>query len=325
MKIISEKKYERLENLSNNNGVIAALAIDQRGAFEKMMPVIEGEERTEKIKEYKNLISEHLTPYASSILLDPVYGLDAVDKRADEAGLLMAYEITGYRDDYRLLELTENLSVRRIREMGADAVKILLYYDADDTDENNDKKKASIERVGSECLAEDMPFFLEILTYDNKIKDQKSKEFAKVKPNKVLSAIKEFSKEQYNVDILKLEVPVNMNYVEGFSDDYVYTREEALKHFKDQSDNTNLPILYLSAGVSAELFQDTLRFAKEAGTEFHGVLCGRATWAGGVDVFLQNKEDGIEWIKTTGKENIESLNEVINETCRPWNEKLGTK
>lgn len=324
MKIISEQKFKRLENLSNKDGVIAALAIDQRGAFEKMMPGIEGEERTSKIKEYKNLISEHLTPYASSILLDPVYGLDAINKRDKDAGLLMAYEITGYRDDYRLLDLTENLSVKRIKEIGADAVKILLYYDADDTEENNDKKRASIERVGSECLAEDMPFFLEILTYDNKIKDQKSKEFAKVKPHKVLSAIKEFSKEQYNVDVLKLEVPVNMNYVEGFSDDYVYTREEALKHFKDQSDNTNLPILYLSAGVSAELFQDTLRFANEAVTEFHGVLCGRATWAGGVDVFLENKEDGIEWIKTTGKDNIESLNKVINETCKSWKEKLGT-
>lgn len=53
MKIISEQKFKRLENLSNKDGVIAALAIDQRGAFEKMMPGIEGEERASKIKEYK--------------------------------------------------------------------------------------------------------------------------------------------------------------------------------------------------------------------------------------------------------------------------------
>lgn len=319
---ISEKKYERLLQVSNDNQVIAALAIDQRGAMEKMVPSLEGDARTTFIKKYKSAVSKELTKYASSILLDPVYGIDAIDYIDPNAGLLMAYEITGYRDEYRQLELIPELSARRIVELGADAVKVLLYYDVDDTKENNDKKKASIERIGAECNELDIPFFLEIISYDNKIGDTSSREFAKVKPRKVNEAMREFTKERYQVDVLKMEVPVNMKFAEGYCEDFVYSLEEVKRFFKEQSDITTIPYIFLSAGVSAELFQETLRIAKEAGAEFHGVLCGRATWAGGVAASLNSEDEGLEWLQTTGKENIVSLNEVIEQTCKPWTTKL---
>ena len=117
---------------------------------------------------------------------------------------------------------------------------------------------------------------MEVLTYDDNIPDNKSAEFAKVKPHKVNEAMKLFSEDRFNVDVLK--VPVNMNFVEGFSEgEVVYTKEEAAQHFRDQDEATHLPYIYLSAGVSAELFQDTLKFAHDS--EFNGVLCGRATWS----------------------------------------------
>ena len=74
--------------------------------------------------------------------------------------------------------------------------------------------------------------------------------------------MKLFSEERFNVDVLKVEVPVNMNYVEGFAEgEVVYTKEEAAQYFRDQEAPTQLPYIYLSAGVSAELFQETLKFA----------------------------------------------------------------
>lgn len=319
---ISEKKFERLVKLSDDSKVIAALAIDQRGAMEKMVPNLEGEERTSFIKKYKSSVAKELTKYSSSILLDPIYGIEAIQDIDENAGLLMAYEITGYRDDNRQLELTPTLSARRIQELGADAVKVLLYYDVDDTDENNEPKKAEIERIGAECMALDIPFFLEILTYDNHHKDATSKEFAKIKPRKVNEAMKLFSDERYGVDVLKVEVPVNIKFVEGFGEEVVYTREEAARYFKEQSEITNLPYIFLSAGVSAELFQETLRFAKDAGAEFHGVLCGRATWKGGVAELEKGEEQCTQWLRTEGKENIVSLNEVLKETCTPWTTRL---
>ena len=72
-------------------------------------------------------------------------------------------------------------------------MKFLLYYDVDSADELNQEKQAYIERIGSECAAEEIPFFLEILAYDEKIADAGSVEYAKVKPRKVIEAMKVFS------------------------------------------------------------------------------------------------------------------------------------
>lgn len=319
----SENKYHLLEKLSDKNGIIAALAIDQRGAMRSMIPNLEGEERDSIIRDFKKNVSEILTPYSSSILLDPIYGLDAIEARDSDAGLLMAYEVTGYRDDLRRPSLLEDWSVKGLKEKGAEAIKILLYYDVDDSRENNELKEIFIERVGSECLGEDIPFFLEIITYDNNIPDSKSKEFAVVKPHKVNKAIEEFVKPRYNVDVLKLEVPVNMKYVEGYGEEFVYTKEEAASYFKEQSDLCSIPFIFLSAGVSTDLFLETLKFAHNSGSQFNGVLCGRATWAGGLPEFLKDRESGREWLLNTGVENINTLNEVLKSTAVSWKENIG--
>lgn len=279
----------------------------------------------EQIKEFKTLVSEHLTKYSSSILLDPEYGLEASKMRDKNAGLLLAYEKTGYDANAvgRLPDCLVEWSAKRLKEEGADAVKFLLYYDVDENEEINIQKKAYMERIGAECIAEDIPFFLEILSYDCNIDDNSTAEYAKVKPRKVIEAMKEFSNPRYNVDVLKVEVPVNMKFVEGFSDgEAVYTEEEAANYFKLQDEATQLPYIYLSAGVSAKLFQDTLKFAHDSGAKFNGVLCGRATWANGVEIFTKEGEKAaIEWLNTVGKKNIEELNEIVKKTATSWKEK----
>ena len=323
---LTEQKRKYLENLSDKNGFISALAIDQRGALKKMLNKHQESEATaEQIKEFKVLVSKHLTKYSSSILLDPEYGLDAAKVRDKDAGLLLAYEKTGYDANAvgRLPDCLVEWSAKRLKEEGADAVKFLLYYDVDESEEINIQKKAYMERVGAECVAEDIPFFLEILSYDCKIDDNSTAEYAKVKPRKVIEAMKVFSDPRYNVDVLKVEVPVNMKFVEGFSDgETVYTKEEAANYFKLQEESTSLPYIYLSAGVSAKLFQDTLKFAHDSGAKFNGVLCGRATWANGVEVFAKEGEKAtVEWLNTIGRKNIEELNEVVEKTATSWKEK----
>lgn len=324
---LTKGKYEALNRLSDEDGVISALAIDQRGSLKKMLSEIDvGDSPEEKIIKFKKLISEELTPYASSILLDPEYGIPASELRDEEAGLLLAYEKTGYdaTEPGRLPDLLEEWSVRRLKKTGVDAVKFLLYYDVDEDQEINEFKRVYMERVGSECAAENIPFFLEIVTYDANIDNTKGRDFAKIKPHKVIEAMREFSKPQYQVDVLKVEVPVNMNYVEGYTEEEpVYTKEEAAKYYQEQSEATHLPFIFLSAGVTAEMFQETLRFAHEAGSTFNGVLCGRATWKDGVDPFAEEGEEaGREWLRTQGKKNIQELNEVVKSTANSWHEKV---
>ena len=309
-------KQEKLKRLCDKNGIIGALAIDQRGALRRML----GEDTpVEQLETFKVLVSKYLTKYASSILLDPELGWKAAEARDKNAGLLVAYEKTGYDKTVpgRYPDLVENVSVQRLKANGADAVKVLLYIDIDEGRAVNDVKEAFIERIASECKAEDMPFFLELVSYDAKVTDEK--EYAKLKPRKVIEAVKLYSQERFGVDVLKVEVPVNMKYVEGFAENEVlYTKEEAAAFYKEQSDATSLPFIFLSAGVSAQLFQDTLRFAKESGSTFNGVLCGRATWAGATKAYQEGGEAAtIKWLETIGKQNIVELDAVLQETATP--------
>ena len=309
-------KQEKLKRLCDKNRIIGALAIDQRGALRRML----GEDTpVEQLETFKVLVSKYLTKNASSILLDPELGWKAAEARDKNAGLLVAYEKTGYDKAVpgRYPDLVENVSVQRLKANGADAVKVLLYIDVDEDRAVNDVKEAFIERIASECKAEDMPFFLELVSYDAKVTDEK--EYAKLKPRKVIEAMKLYSQERFGVDVLKVEVPVNMKYVEGFAENEVlYTKEEAAAFYKEQSDATSLPFIFLSAGVSAQLFQDTLRFAKESGSTFNGVLCGRATWAGATKAYQEGGEAAtIKWLETIGKQNIVELDAVLQETATP--------
>lgn len=320
---LTNNKLAALKRLSDENGIIGALAIDQRGSLKKMIAAgSENNVGDEGIIRFKELVSEELTPYATSILLDPEYGLPASKVRHSESGLLVAYEKTGYDATAkgRLPDLLPEWSVRRLKEAGADAVKFLLYYDVDEDEIINDYKHVYMERVGSECAEEDIPFFLEIVSYDAKNDDVKSMDYAKVKPHKVIEAMREFSKPQYKVDVLKVEVPVDMQFVEGYAEgETAYSKEQAAAYFKEQSEATDLPFIFLSAGVSAELFQETLKFAKKSGSTFNGVLCGRATWKNGVAQFAENSEQaGRAWLQETGKKNIQELNIVLKETASPW-------
>ncbi|HEL0560629.1 tagatose-bisphosphate aldolase [Streptococcus equi] len=323
---LTRNKKAYLEKVSRK-GIISALAFDQRGALKRMMAAHQDTEPAPwQIEALKALVSEELTPYASSILLDPEYGLPATKVRDQKSGLLLAYEQTGYdtTTTSRLPDCLVDWSVKRLKEAGADAVKFLLYYDVDGDEYINQQKQAYIERIGSECQAEEIPFFLELLTYDEAILDNQSVAFAKLKAHKVNEAMKVFSAERFGVDVLKVEVPVNMAYVEGFAEgEAVYSKEEAMQAFRDQEAASHLPYIYLSAGVSADLFQETLVFAAEAGARFNGVLCGRATWSGAVAVYMSEGEEAArQWLRTEGFQNIDRLNQVLERTASPWTTKL---
>ncbi|WP_125714356.1 tagatose-bisphosphate aldolase [Companilactobacillus kedongensis] len=326
---LTKNKVEHLKKLSNSKNVISALAIDQRGSLKKMIAKESNSPANEtEIVHFKEAISKELTPYASAILLDPEYGLSAAKVRDNDAGLLLAYEKTGYdaTEPGRFPDLLEHWSAQLLKEEGADAVKFLLYYDPDESKDINDRKHAFIERVGAECVAIDLPFFLELVSYDGTMDSVTDAAYAEVKPHKVIETTKEFSNPKYHVDVLKVEVPVNMKYVEGYTDDGVspvYSKEEAAKYFKEQSDATDLPFIFLSAGVTNELFVEELQFAKDSGSKFNGVLCGRATWKPAVKEYAgKSPEEGTNWLRTQGKNNIEKLNKVLSETATPWTEKV---
>jgi tagatose 1,6-diphosphate aldolase len=282
-------KLAGLKAVSDHRGVIAAAAMDQRGSLQKSLAKEAGTATIppNALEEFKTLVTSVLTKHASAILLDPEYGLPA-SKHRNGKGLLLAYEKTGY-----------------------DAI--------------NDHKHAFIERIGDECRAHDIPFFLEFVGYDHKGGDEKSIAYAKAKPDIVSGSMAEFGKEKYGVDVLKVEVPVQMEFVAGtkaYKGETAYTRAEALQHFRDAAGATHKPFIYLSAGVSNAVFIETLELAVESGTNFNGVLCGRATWKDGIKIYASKGAKAFEeWLNTQGVENINNVNKAL-EKAHSWHQKV---
>lgn len=321
---ISKGKFEGIQACADDRGVIAAAAMDQRGSLKKAIARARGSEVSdEALTEFKTAVTRVLTRHASAILMDPEYGLPALEQRAPGTGVLLAYEKTGYDVSVRgrLPDLLPVWSVRRLKLAGADAIKILLYYNPFDDPAINEIKHAFIERIGAECAANDIPFFLEPICYDDTM-DEKSIEFARVKPRYVTAYMEEFSKPHYGVDVLKVEVPVNVKFVEGmrvFSGEAAYSREEAKEHFRSAAAAAKKPFIYLSAGVTDEVFRETLELAAEADTPFSGVLCGRATWQDGIPVYGQHGVTAlVEWLEDRGVKNITALNQVLAQGAKPW-------
>ena len=312
-------KLAGLKAISNSDGVVAALALDQRGIISKAIGKERGVEDAEvsAVVEFKKIVTETLAQHASSILLDPEYGLPAAKLRGS-AGLMIAYERSSYyAAPPRLPELYDTWSVRRVKEASADCVKILLHYVPSDISAVNELKHAWIERIGDECRANDIPFVLELLGYDTAGGDGKDMRYAKLKPNIVIQSMREFSKERYGVDLLKVEVPVVMKHVPGtsaFKGEQAYTAAEAEHYLRETSAATNKPFVYLSAGVSNAEFIETLEFVAGCGATYNGVLCGRATWQDGLVIYARQGPKALEqWLRTTGVENISRVNEALKE------------
>jgi tagatose 1,6-diphosphate aldolase len=319
-------KLAGMKAVSDDRGVIAAAAMDQRGSLQKALAKEKGvaDVPTSMLEEFKSIVTEVLTQHASAILLDPEYGLSAARKRNRHSGLLLAYEKTGYDNTKpgRLPDLLDSWSARRLKEGGADCVKILLYYSPFDTKEINDFKHAWVERIGDECRAVDIPFFLEFVGYDPKGGDEKGIEYAKTKPESVIRSMEEFSKDRYNVDVMKAEVPINMKFVEGVKSNAgkgnAYSRKEALDLFRKSAAIAKKPFIYLSAGVSNEEFAETLELAGESGVKFNGVLCGRATWAKGIPVYAKEGANAFDkWMRSEGVANIQNVNARLK-VATPW-------
>ncbi len=332
--IISEGKLKSLEAVSNEKGVITAAAMDQRGSLQKSIAKAKGVSDKEvtpgMMSEFKIAVSKVLTPYASAILLDPEFGLPAAKARSKNAGLLLAYEKTGYdaTGAGRIPTFLDGYSAKRLREEGADCVKVLLYYTPFDDPKVNERKHQIMERIGKECEEEDIAFFLEFVGYDPKGGDTKDLAYAKLKPEIVIKSMEEFAKDKYKVDVLKVEMPIDVKFLKGSKawggSEVAYDSEEAKAIFKRQDQCTKKPFIYLSAGVSDDIFRESLELAISAGVNFAGVLCGRATWKDGIPVYGKEGAKALEsWLLDRGVKNIKALNAVLATGAKPWYARYG--
>ena len=331
---MTKGKFKGMKTISNRSGIITALAMDQRKPLLQLLADVK-RCKPENVPDalmsgFKQCVTKELSPYASAVLLDPEYGLKAVKDAKRGTGVLMSYEVSGPDPDKpgRLPLFIPGWTVRQAVESGAHAIKFLLHYCPTEDRQINAIKHAIIERVGQECRACDVPLLLELIGYDaGEGAKPGSLDWAKMKPNVICGGMREFSKDRYAVDVLKVEIPVDLRYTAGTTSfaqaGRAYTRQQAMRHYQRCSDATTKPFVYLSAGVSDAQFRESLDMAVEAGVAFSGVLCGRATWQDGVPKFVKKGPNALNtWLQGRGVQNIKALNRVLA-GATPWYERYG--
>ena len=295
-------KWRGLATTSNPNETFSILAFDQRGSYRRMLP---DDTPYEFAVQMKSEITGHLSQYASAVLLDCSYGLVPSMCISGKSGLLMSLEASGYTGDstYRQMEMIDGWDVRKIKMMGADAVKLLVYYHPY-AGSLTEEIEALVRDVIEQCAKYDLSLYLEPMSYSidaNYSKD--SAEFAATRPDVVRETAKRLSVLQ--PEILKLEFPV----------DAKYNTDEAL--WKEScaaiTDDSSVPWVLLSAGVDFDTFEAQNRVACQAGAS--GFLAGRAIWK---EAVLLPDNDRIEFIRTTATQRIQSLTETTTQYARPW-------
>ncbi len=294
---------------------IYGVAVDQGSGLGEAIRQARGENaQDDDLFAFKKTVVEVLSPATSMLLVDAAYGRELLPHFEPACDKLLAYEADVYRmsDEDRITLLPDNLTIGDFEALGVSRLKFFLYYAPRSTSGLNERKQQIVRDIGRECAERGIEFLFEPLVYDEQLTDAASPEFAALKPDLVREATATFADPQFNVDILKVEIPVNLSFVEGFGQASM-SREAALKAFQDAAGAAgDIPIVYLSAGVSFDWFEASLRLAREAGVQAAGFMCGRAVWSDGIAKFGEYGRDGLsQWLWTEGRTRVEKLKAAL--------------
>jgi tagatose 1,6-diphosphate aldolase len=310
---LSIGKIRGLQQITTRDGVFVISALDHRGSLKAMIE--SGQEETadyRELVEYKLHLCAAVAPHSTAVLLDPNYGAAqciSAGVLPGHIGLLVSTESTGYQKGLggRVTTLLDGWSVDKIKRMGGSAAKILVYY-RPDIDELARKQLETVKFVAEECIAHDVPFLVEPVSY--RVEGESSEEeFARRKPEFVIETARQVT--ALPIDVLKAEFPANIHYEKD--------RGKLLDLCKQLDEATGVPWVVLSAGVDYEMFKEQVQIACQAGAS--GFLGGRAIWQ--ESVHIVDKKERLHFLATTVADRLKELMDITTKYGVPWHRKLG--
>jgi tagatose-1,6-bisphosphate aldolase len=294
-----------LQQCSTPRGAIAILALDQRGNLRQALnPAAPDSVSAEEMTAFKQAVVAVLAPAASAVLLDPEFGAAqcvASGALPGNRGLLVALEATGYSGDplARETRLLDGWSAAKTRQMGASAVKLLVYYhpEAPTAKQIEDLVRA----VSVDCAASDLPLCVEPLSYSL---DPQNRKLSPVERREVVIETARCLTLP-GVDVLKAEFPV----------DVTAEPDESIWHTAcaNLSRASAAPWVLLSAGVDYPTYLRQVAVACAAGAS--GVAAGRAVWKEATQL---TGEARAHFLVTTARERMVRLTALVEALARPW-------
>lgn len=258
---------------------------------------------------FKRAVLTTLGPGTTTVLVDAALGERLLPLYPAGCAPMVAYEADVYRisDADRVTVLPDNLQVADYPRLGVGLLKFFLWYAPDDDPELNARKCDLVARIGADCARHGVSFLMEPLVY-HPAHAPGTAAFAALKPDLVRRAVATFSDPRFQVHTLKIEVPVDLAFVEGFGKAQ-RRRAEALTAFRSVAAAARgLRLVFLSAGVPFERFEASLALARASGARFDGFMCGRALWSEAVAIFgAQGEAAMVAWLGETGRARLARL------------------
>ena len=293
-----------LDACASAKGTFSVLALDHRNNLRRALaPDAPETVSYERLVDIKRSIIRAIAPIADGILLDPELGAGpAVHDGSLPAGcgLMVAVEESGYDGPAteRTSRLMQGWSVSQIKRMGANAVKLLIYYHPDAP--NAAVQEGLLIEVAEQCADVDIPLFLETLTYPvepgvGKLTDDLRRD-AVVRAARRLTAL--------GGDVYKCEFPYDASVTDGSR------WAEACAELDEAS---AIPWVILSAGVDDATFEAQTLAACRAGAS--GVLVGRSVWKEGAHMDAPERD---AWLAQTGVARMQRLVDIVEAEAVPW-------
>jgi len=270
-----------MRRMADDKGYFKMMAVDQRPPIKNPIAAYYGTKEApyDDVARFKALLVETLQAEATAVLMDPHYAIPTgIHLLSPAKGLIVTLEDSVFEetDDGRLSAEIDDWSVGKIKRMGGDAVKALIWYRPDAAPAVSAAQQDVAKRMGEACAKFDIPFLLELLVYPLATDAHRTGEYIEMKgknADHVLQSVAEFAKPDYGVDVFKLESPLEADAVPGIGNE---GWENAQALFDEMGRLAGRPWVMLSAGAGKDQFRRILTHAYRAGAS--GFLAGRAIW-----------------------------------------------
>jgi len=304
-----------MRRMADAHGLFKMTAVDQRPPIKGPIAAHLGVPQApwDQVAKFKTLLIETLQDSATAMLLDPHYAIPmGLDQLSPQKGLIVTLEDSIFEDlpGGRLSRAIDDWSVGKIKRMGGDAVKLLVWYRPDAAPEICRAQEAFARQVGDACAQHDIPFLLELLVYPLAADADQTRDYVEMQSKRadhVLASVETFARPEFGVDVFKLESPVNADAADG---------TQAVQDIFDEMGRlAGRPWVMLSAGASQTSFRKVMVHACAAGAS--GYLAGRAIW---LDAFGRYPDWGAIHDGLTGGARLymDSLNDLTDAAATAW-------
>ena len=294
-----------LSSIANSDGVFSIVAMDQRNTLKKMFAAVGVTATDDDMMQAKIAVASALSKAASGILLDPTWGVPAVNQNdilPSSCGLLIAAENPdrgNFNGEPRPTKMPGQ-DAAWVKSLGGQAVKVLvsMHPGRPRNSGEPDLTSETVELVRSivaDCKAQGIPSVIENLIYPLPNAEPLTDE---QKENLIVESA--ILLNETKPDLLKLEFPIT---------------ERGCKRL---ADSLTVPWAVLSAGVAFEQFKKAIILSCDAGGA-SGFIAGRSIWKEAIGM---SKVEQDKFLTSTAVARLEELNQTVLGRAVPWNKAI---